>query len=158
MDFHPLWYSSELGDRPVSKKVGSLLPQRNSQTTYKEATTIITHSLGIKWKQDHQHYKPNDQIFSLDRQGQTKIFHLRTGHTRLKHHMFHTYKIGQDDLCQFLHPQTPNHILQHRVQLYKLQEEVWPQTQPLNIKNKLYGSIAQLEATTHFILNSGFNV
>ena len=74
---------------------------------------IVIEYARIKSKHDIQHYNPIDKIFNLDRQDQMIMFCLRTGHTRLKHYLFHMYRVKQYYSCRCGHPHTPEHALQY---------------------------------------------
>ena len=92
-------------------KSGSRLEQENQPISYKEAKTLVKRHFRTLWEETHSH-PSDDQMPHLQRQQQTTIFRLRTGHCRLRAHL---YRLGishtPDCLCE-TGPQTPEHILQ----------------------------------------------
>ena len=69
-------------------KEGGLMEQIQYSPTYKEAKTLINSAIHYRWNEEHPQYKPRDSIYQLQRVDQVAIFRLRTGHNRLKHHLF----------------------------------------------------------------------
>jgi lambda repressor-like predicted transcriptional regulator len=76
-------------------KQGGALQQEDLRTTYELAKTIIKNYLSSKWEKEHPAHKRGVAYHQLSRQAQVTIFRLRTGHIRLRYHMFHKYKIGE---------------------------------------------------------------
>jgi hypothetical protein len=65
-----------------------------------------------KWKEEHQEYDVNASFCRLSRREQVIIFRLRTGHNRLRHHLFNKFRIGESDICPGdTEPMTLEHIL-----------------------------------------------
>ena len=52
-----------------------------------------------KWEDDHSRYNKDDAYHYLSRKEQVIIFRLRTGHNRLRHHLYSKMRIGPTDLC-----------------------------------------------------------
>ena len=65
------------------------------------------------WKESRPAFNPKDPYYQLSRQEQVLISRLRTKHTRLRHHLFHKFRIGKTYQCPFrTGSQTTEHILQ----------------------------------------------
>ena len=80
-------------------KQGGALQQEDTGSTYEVAKSYIKCHLSSKWEKDHPSHLKGDAYHQLPRQAQVTILRLRTGHNRLKHHMFHKFKKGDNDLC-----------------------------------------------------------
>ena len=91
----------------------------------------------------------------LSRKEQVTIFRLRTGHNKLKAHLFNMLNIGNTAMCDCsMEEETTNHILQD-CPLYREERcKFWPQATPAH--DKLFGDVAQLEATVQFVQECGF--
>ncbi|KAK3756058.1 hypothetical protein RRG08_032981 [Elysia crispata] len=91
-----------------------------------------------------------DSIYQLPRADQVAIFRLRTGHNRLKHHLFSRFKIGDGPNCPCgASRQDAQHILQDCPQLEEARRKYWPEPREMN--QKLYGSALHLGITAEFI-------
>ena len=77
-------------------KEGTTNAQNDRSTTYSEVKTIIKAKQLNLFKQNQPHSNKNDQYHHE----QVSIFRLRTGHNRLRNHLFHQLKIGDIDQCQ----------------------------------------------------------
>ena len=75
-------------------KEGTTYAQNDISTTYSEVKTIIKAKQQNLFKQNHPHSNRNDPYHLLTRHEQVSIFRLRTGHNRLRNHLFHKLKIG----------------------------------------------------------------
>ena len=129
-------------------KQGSNGSQENKTVTYKEIKNIIKNTRKPP-------EPPQDSYHLLDRQGQVIIFRLRTGHNRLKHHMY-KLKIGTTPKCACGELQTTEHILQVCRELEGIRAQHWPEES--NTNSKLYGTLQELQNTVGFILNAGIAV
>ena len=78
---------------------GSLKDQTNQETSYEEAKTLIKRHQKKKWLESHPGHSKKDPYHYLDRGEQVKIFRLRTGHNRLRHHLHTKFRIGTTGLC-----------------------------------------------------------
>ena len=137
-------------------KEGSNLTQDDNDrtTTYNESKTIIKSMTKSAWKQRHSAHNPKDPYYRLSRQEQVVIFRLRTKHNRLRHHLFHKFRIGQSDQCPCgTGSQTTEHILQMCPLLDTRRREVWPNPVPETVK--LYGALRDLQRTAYYISNAG---
>ncbi|KAK3801178.1 hypothetical protein RRG08_028188 [Elysia crispata] len=75
---------------------------------------------------------------------------LRTGHNRLKHHLFSRFKIGDGPNCPCgASRQDAQHILQDCPQLEEARRKYWPEPREMN--QKLYSSALHLGITAEFI-------
>ena len=82
---------------------------------------------------------------------------LRTGHSRLHHHMFARFRIGESAACPCgAVTMTVEHFLQDCPIHHNLRVETWPIDQPM--KEKLYGSLEDLHRTAAFVSASGVPV
>ena len=75
-------------------KEGTTYAQNDISTTYSEVKTIIKAKQQNLFKQNHPHSNRNNPYHLLTRHEQVSIFRLRTGHNRLRNHLFHKLKIG----------------------------------------------------------------
>ena len=145
-------YGNEMADQLA--KEGSNLPQEDRSTTYNEAKTMIKTKIDSNWKEKHTAFNPKDHFYQLNRREQVLIFRLRTKHNRLKYHLFHKFKIGQNDQCPCgTGAQTTEHILQVCPLLDNRRREVWPE--PVPETQKLYGALWDLQRTAYFISDAG---
>jgi len=135
-------------------KAGSQMPQKQHSTTYQEMKTLLHSRFRADWSQHNAGYQAHlDPIRRLDRQQQTVIFRLRTGHCRLRSHL---KKIGVSEtaLCECgLADQTPQHILQDCPSLSTARQQVWPEG--VELTTKLWGPCSKLHRTVHFISTTG---
>ena len=105
-------------------------------------------------KESHPAFNPKDPYYQLSRQEQVLIFRLRTKHNRLRHHLFHKFRIGQTDQCPCgTGSQTTEHILQTCPLLDTRRRKVWPE--PVPETQKLYGALWDLQRTAYFISDAG---
>ena len=99
-----------------------------------------------KWKSDHPDSDPSDPIHEMTRSQQTMIFRLRTGHTRLRQHMYKRFKVGDSELCPCGQaPQNTEDVLQTCSSHKQLRARTWPNHTPL--EKKLYGTTEELALT-----------
>ena len=145
-------FGNETADRLA--KEGSKLPQEDKSTSYNEVKTIVKARIGARWKEKHPNFNPRDAYYQLCRHEQVIIFRLRTKHNRLKHHLFHKFKIGQSDQCPCgTGSQTTEHILQTCPLLDTRRRKVWPD--PIPETQKLYGALEDLQRTAYYISDAG---
>ena len=69
-------------------KEGSQLKQLEGGCSYAESITLVKAAIARKWKRDHPDSDPSDPIHGMTLSQQTIIFRLRTGHNRLRQHMY----------------------------------------------------------------------
>ena len=135
-------------------KSGSRQEQTNPPVSYKEAKTLIKRKMQTQFEEHHNH-PSDDQMPHLHRQQQTIIFRLRTGHCRLRAHL---YRLGlshtPDCTCQ-TGPQTPEHILQSCPLYQDARTQHWPHGATL--AEKLWGNREELTKTTKFISSTGLD-
>jgi ribonuclease HI len=131
-------------------KQGGALQQNDLGSTYEEAKTAIKASLMSKWKQDHPGHIKNDAYHQLSRQDQVIVFRLRTGHNRLRYHLYHKFGIGSTDQCDCgTGPMTAEHLLQICPSFVNERNQIWPRAIPL--QEKLFGSAGSLRLTATFV-------
>ena len=101
----------------------------------------------------------SDTYHQLTRGEQVIIFRLRTNHNRLKHHLFHKFRIGETDQCTCsTDSQTGNHILQSCPLLEELRKKHWPGPTSTSVNQKLYGSLEDLRRTAAFVCETGLTI
>lgn len=136
-------------------RLGSRQEQTSPPVSYKEAKTLIKRKLQTQFKEHHSH-PSDDQMPHLQRRQQTTIFRLRTGHCRLRDHL---YRLGlshtPDCTCQ-TGPQTPEHILQSCPLYQDARTQHWPSGATL--AEKLWGNKTNLTTTTNYISSIGLDV
>ena len=131
------------------KKVPQLKGQDDISTSYAEVKTIIKAKHSKLWNQQHPQFNRQDEYHLLTRREQVCVFRLRTGHNRLKHHLYNKLKIGDSDQCPCeTSTQTAEHLLQSCPLFETLRTEFWPTPVPVN--QKLYGSLEDLRCTVAF--------
>ena len=136
---------------------GSLKDQTNQETSYEEAKTLNKRHQKQKWLESHPGHSKKDPYHYLDRGEQVKIFRLRTGHNRLRHHLHTTFRIGTTGLCPCHEAlMTAEHILQDCRIHQRAREKIWPS--PVALGTKLYGTLEELRATAAFIVDIGVDI
>merc|ERR1711867_166894 len=80
-------------------KEGRRMDQTDASVSYKEEKTIIKNLLQKKWHETHPNHNKKDSFYDLSREDQVTIFRLRTGHNRMKAHMYTKMRIGQSEMC-----------------------------------------------------------
>ena len=135
------------------------MTQNNKTTNYSEEKTLIKANQQRIWKAKHPQFNKSDAYHQLTRGEQVIIFRLRTNHNRLKHHLFHKFKIGETDQCTCsTDSQTGNHILQICPLLEELRKKHWPGPTSTSVNQKLYGSLEDLRRTAAFVCETGLTI
>ncbi|GFO13199.1 hypothetical protein PoB_003970400 [Plakobranchus ocellatus] len=95
---------------------------------------------------------------SLNREEQTIIFRLRTGHNRLRKHKYIKLKIGESPICQCGQgSQSAEHILQQTCSnLATFRYLFWPEL--ITLTKKLYGTTRDLTQTAEFAKATGLQI
>ena len=138
-------------------KEGSQLEQLDGGSSYAESKTLVKAAMARKWKSDHPDSDPSDPIHGMTRSQQTTIFRLRTGHNRLRQHMYKRFKVGDSEICPCGQaPQNTEHVLQTCSSHKQLRARTWPNHTPL--EKKLYGTTEELALTVDYIVASGLTV
>ena len=120
-------------------KEGAKLPQNNTCATYEETKTLIKKKYRKKWEKEHPGHNNEDAYHKLGREEQVLIFRLRTGHNRLRHHLFNKMKIGTTDLCNCgTAAMTAEHLMQECPTFEEQRKLVW--STPVSYRHRLYGS------------------
>jgi len=130
-------------------KAGSQLTQPSVPATYEETKTLIRSKFKAHWEHTSGGYcAQRDPLRKLDRDQQTLIFRLRTGHCRLRAHL---KRIGVSDtslcICEQA-DETVSHMLQDCCLHEEKRREWWPEGKDLS--NKLWGSVGDLTRTASF--------
>ena len=129
---------------PASIFNQKILPHSERKRLLSKGTTMAN-----GWKTIQTLTKP-DQIYELDRADQVILQRLRTGHCRLKTHLFYKFNIGEDPDCSCLEDDmTVEHVLQECPQLTELRNFYWPEDTSLDVK--LYGGSHDLRRTASFV-------
>ena len=138
-------------------KEGTTQEQTDRSTTYHEAKTIIKAKEQSRWKQQHPRHNRADPYYLLTRREQVAIFRLRTGHNRLRHHLFTKFHIGESEQCPCkTGSQTTEHLLQS-CPLYRThRDRTWPEPTP--VARKLYGGLEDLRRTATFIAETEVSI
>ena len=143
-------------------KRGAALPQPDVPVTYETAVQIIKTNIQEDWLNDwannttgrvvHSYMsKPNpkDAINKLQREDQSIIFRLRTGHVQLNKHLSRIKKDHPASCPLCSHPsETVEHHLLECTQLKDLRDSLLPRNP--KIANTLYGTHTQLRQTCTF--------
>ena len=102
-------------------------------------------------------HKSRDDYHLLNREQQSALVRLRTGHNRLNAHMCRKLKLVPSPTCSCgLADQTAEHILESCPIYHQERRDVWPEDTTL--QTKLYGSYHQLERTADFISRTGLTL
>ena len=84
------------------------------------------------------------------RADQVIMLRLRTGHNKMRAHLFNRLKIGESDLCPCdTAPMTTAHLLQDCPLHEAFHQATWPTMTTLT--EKLYGDLAGLRRTAAFV-------
>jgi len=135
-------------------KEGSKQDQSDLTLSYSEAKAVVKLAYRNKWKEEHTEHDEKDSYYKLTRREQVVMFRLRTGHNRLRHHLYTKFRIGESDTCPCgTEPMTVQHILGRCPKLAALRRETWPEG--TRLQDQLYGDVQQLRKTTAFIIKSG---
>ena len=115
----------------LQRKAQHNYAQNDRSTTYSEVKTISKAKQQNLFKQNHHHSNRNDPYHLLTRHEQVSIFRLRTGHSRLRNHLFHTLKIDDTDQCRCrTGSQTTEHFLLFCPNQESLRKQIWPWVHP----------------------------
>ena len=138
---------NEAADRLA--KEGARAPQEENQVTYDEKKTLIKAA-----------FRPapttEDAYHKLDRWQQAIIFRLRTGHCRLKAHLYKKFRLVPSPLCTCGEEETPEHVIQNCPLYDRMRSRAWPTRADLH--TKLHGSKQDLLTTTSFIKQTGLAI
>ena len=138
-------------------KEGSRMPQENQPVTYEEAKTMVKKTQRRRWLDEHPGHDKSDGYYQLSREDQVVMVRLRTGHSRLRHHMFTRFRIGDSPACPCGAPEmTVEHFLGECPAHQTLRTNTWPQETTL--RDKLYGPLESLRRTAAYARASGVPV
>ena len=134
-------------------KEGAKMEQPHTIITYEEQISLIKETSILKWKEKHPHHDKKDPIYKLPRKEQVTIFRLRSGHNRLREHMY-KIKLADSPICScHTEKQNAEHILMTCPLYNNARKDHWPTQTTFN--TKLYGSTQQLWRTADFIASIG---
>jgi len=126
------------------------LPQTDASVTYTGSKRFVRSRYRNKWNIEHPGYKKDDAYYQINRKEQVTIFKLRTGHNKLKCHLFNIFKIGTTDQYDCgTEKMTAELLLQKCPSFDEQRKFIWPYAVPL--QDKLYGDINSLRLTTSFL-------
>ena len=138
-------------------KEGGLQEQEDTRVGYSDEKTIIKALVNKKWRQEHPKFDKMDGYHKMNRTDQVIMLRLRTGHNRMRAHLFNKLKIGESDLCPCdTAPMTTAHLLQDCPLHDALRQATWPTVTTLT--EKLYGDLASLRRTAAFVRETGVTI
>ncbi|GFR92486.1 RNA-directed DNA polymerase from mobile element jockey [Elysia marginata] len=148
-------FGNDVGDQLA--KEGGMMEQIQHNPSYNEAQTLINSALDCHWSQEHPQHNSKDATHKLSRAERVTIFRLRTGHNRLKHHLFSRFRIGVGPKCPCsANRQDAQKVLQDCPLLDDARLKHWPEPREMN--QKPYGSALQLGITAEFIYASDLTI
>ncbi|XP_078312866.1 uncharacterized protein LOC144619290 [Crassostrea virginica] len=128
---------------------GAKQDQEENAVSFTEMKTII--------KSLHNTPQQQDSYHQLSRPEQTIIFRLRTGHNRLNQHLYRVMKVIPSLMCPCGEAeQNTEHFLQTCKLHLAQRQKIWDQ--PTSIKEKLFGSLEDLQKTARFVVETGTQV
>ena len=120
-----------------------------------EKLIILVNLPKMDWKSPN--YSKTDAYYRLNREGQTIIFCLCSGHNRLKKHMHTKLKIGTSPNCTCGNiAQTAEHILQDCPLHAELRQQTW--SKPSTLDDKMNGTEYNLTQTVELIKAIGLQI
>ena len=126
-------------------KEGAKAPQEDNAVSFNEKKRLI--------KAAFRNQPTKDAYHTLERCQQAIIFRLRTGHCRLRAHMFNKLRLTPTPFCECGDEETPAHVLQTCPRYDRLRSQIWPIT--TDFKTKLHGLRNDLLKTVSFIEKTG---
>ena len=130
---------------------GAESEQPSSRLTFEERKTLIK-----SYRRNAQN-TGHDSYHLMNREDQVILFRLRTGHNRLRYHMFTKFKIGPSAVCECNDAhQTTEHVLQSCQLLSTERETHWPE--PTDLDVKLHGPLTELQRTVDFIKDTNLKI
>ena len=138
-------------------KEGGKMVQDEPEVTFEEMKAIVKRTYKRQWLQQHPDYNSKDSYYQLSREDQVMMMRLRTGHCKLKHHMFTKFRVGDTGTCHCgTAPMTVDHFLQHCPTYQEQRKAAWSSNIPL--AEKLYGPMENLRKTAAFVRATGVPV
>ena len=138
-------------------KEASRSEQTNEPTSYNEEKTLIKSKKQDEWTKQHPNNNKKDPYYQLTRHEQVIIFRLRTGHNRLRRHLYNKLKIGETDKCPCGDDvQDAEHILQICRLHNHSRLKIWPT--PEESTRKLFGDLEDLRRTAAFIIEARLSI
>ena len=119
---------------------------KRKAVSFTEMKTII--------KSIHNTPQQQDSYHQLSRPEQTIIFRLRTGHKRLNQHLYRVMKAIPSPMCPCGEAEQNTEHFLRTCKLHLAQRQtIWDQPTP--IKEKLHGSLEDLQKTARFVVETG---
>ena len=138
-------------------KTGGSQNQAEPSLHHEEIKAMLKRSESERWSKLKENHPKSDAYFKLPCKSQNIIFRLRTGHNKLRQHMFRKLRIGESEMCPCgIAAENAEHVLQNCPLYHHTRTDIWPQEATLD--DKLYGGLDQLTATAQFITNIGLAV
>ena len=138
-------------------KEGGKLTQNDVQMSYSDVKVAIGNSFAGKWKREHPGHQKEDAYYRMGRKEQVTVFRLRTGHNRLRSHLFNKFKIGTTDVCPCgTGKMTAEHVLQDCPDHLEERKRIW--TTGVPFETKLYGNVDDLTRTVTYFENINVDV
>ncbi|KAK7100641.1 hypothetical protein V1264_023558 [Littorina saxatilis] len=136
------------------RKAASRLTQPSNPATYGETKTLVRSKFRADWVAQNGGYRADqDPIRKLERNQQTLIFRLRTGHCGLRAPL-KRIRITDTTLCECGQAdQTPSHMLQDCPSHEARRREQWPDG--TDLRTKLWGTAYELRRTASFAASLG---
>ena len=148
-------YGNKTAHRLVKEE--ALLEQRDRQVSFSDEKTVIKALTKKRLHQQHPGYKQSNSYYSLNRADQVILFRLRTGHNRLRAHLFTKLRIGETDICPCgTEPMTAEHLLQNCPLHADRRQETWPKE--TSLRERLYGTQEALQRTARFVRATGIYI
>ena len=136
-------------------KEGSRKEQKSLPISYRECKTLIRRNFQERFSEENGPQQ-EDEMQSLPRHQQTTIFRLRTGHCRLRAHMYRMGLSDTPDCPCGTALQTPEHILQTCPTHQAARVKHWPEHK--TVQQKLWGTKTNLENTATFFSSTGLEI
>ena len=148
-------YGNEKAD--TLAKEASSSQQTDEATSYEEEKTLIKRKIQEDWTKMHPNNNKKDAYYQLTRREQVIITRLRTGHNRLRCHLYNKFRVGETDQCPCgENVQDTEHVLQ-TCSLYNNQRlKIWPTSVEATLK--LYGALEDLRRTAAFIIDARLSI
>lgn len=138
-------------------KTGGRQNQADPSLHHEEIKALLKSSEAERWSKTKENHPKNDAFLKLPRQSQNIIFRLRTGHNKLRQHMFRKLRIGDSEMCPCgTAAENAEHVLQSCPLYNQARTGIWPQE--ASLEDKLFGGLDQLSATVQFISAIGLAV
>ena len=148
MDTFALQHPRQQRGTPAGKGRGETARGRKISQLYDEAKTIVKKNQRRRWLQQHPDYNNRNSYYQLSREDKVVMVRLGTGQSRLRHHMFTKFRIGESTVCHCgTSPMIVEHFLQDCQTHQNLRAETWPADTP--VREKIYGPMRTSSVQQH---------